>query len=215
MIINALIPLRSKSKRIKNKNIQILKNKPLYKIVLDEALKSKLITNVFIATDDSNIKSYNKKMKIFSRSKKSATNKAQTEIVINEFLLKNNCDYLIVIQATNPFLKKEHLDRAIMKITKNKYDSLVSVVNTKFFIWKKIKTICKPLNYLLSKRPRSQDIKENQLIENGSFYIFKRKNFLKYNNRLHGKITYYTMPKESLFEIDEKEDLKIVRNILN
>ena len=214
MIINALIPLRSKSKRIRNKNIQILKNKPLYKIVLDEALRSKLISNVFIATDQNNIKSYNKKMKIFSRSKKSATNKAQTEIVINEFLLKNYCDYLILIQATNPFLKTEHLDKAIIKITKNKYDSLLSVVNTKFFIWKKNKELCKPSNYLLSKRPRSQDIKDKQLIENGSFYIFKRKNFLKYKNRLHGKITYYNMPKESLFEIDEKEDLNIVKNIL-
>ena len=186
MIIHALIPLRKTSTRIKGKNLKIINKKPLYKFVLDEALKSKLISKVFIATDNEKIKSYNKKMEIFSRSKKSATNKAQTEIVINEFLLKNNCDYLILIQATNPFLKREHLDKAIIKVTKNKYDSLLSVVNTKFFIWKKIKKFCKPINYFLDKRPRSQSIKENQLIENGSFYIFKRKNFLKIKKIIYG-----------------------------
>ena len=158
MIINALIPLRDGSTRIKNKNFQILKKKPLYKIVLDEALKSKKISKVFVATNNKRIKIYNKKMQIFSRSKRSETNVAQTEIVIREFLLKNKCDFLILIQATNPFLKKKYLDDAINKITKNKsYDSLVSVVNTKFLLWKKFKENCKPQNYLLSNRPRSQD----------------------------------------------------------
>lgn len=214
MIIHAIIPLRNNSLRIKNKNFQTVNNKPLFKIVLDEALKSRLISKIFVATDNKKIKSYNKKMIIFPRSRQSSTSKAQTEIVIKEFLLKNDCDYLILIQATNPFLTRKHLDEAIIKITKNnRYDSLLSVVNTKFFLWKKIKDICTPLNYKLSKRPRSQEVKKDQLIENGSFYIFKKKNFLKYNNRLHGRITYYTMPKQSLFEIDEKEDLNIVKNI--
>ena len=177
MKIYALLPLRKGSSRIKNKNYKIINNKPLYKTVLDEALKSKYISKVFIATNDKSINSYNKKMIIFPRSKKSSTSKAQTEIVVKEFLLKNNCDYLILIQATNLFLKRKHLDEAINKITKNiKFDTLLSVVNTKFFLWKKIKEYCKPSNYIVSKRPRSQDIKDSQLIENGSFYIFKRKN---------------------------------------
>ena len=214
MIIKALIPLRKKSTRIKNKNIQKINNKPLYKVVLDEVIKCKLISKIIIATDNEKIKSNNKKVEIFSRSKKSSTNKAQTEIVIREFLLKNYCDYLILIQATNPFLKKKHINVAIKKILKNEYDSLFSAVNSKFFIWRKKNKFCKPVNYKLSERPRTQDIKDMQLIENGSFYIFKRKNFLKYNNRLHGKITYYEMPKKSLFEIDDNEDLKIVRKIL-
>ena len=213
MIINALIPIRNNSKRIKGKNFKILNNKPLYKNVATEAIKSKLISKVFIATDNKKIKIRNKKIKLFFRSRKSATDKAQTEIVIKEFLLKNTCDYLVLIQATNPFLKYKYLDEAIVKILNKKYDSLVSVVNTKFFIWKKINDLCIPSNYILSNRPRTQDIKDKQLIENGSFYIFKRKNFLKYKNRLHGKITYYEMPKESLFEIDDKNDLKIVRKL--
>ena len=49
---------------------------------------------------------------------------------------------------------------------------------------------------------------------NGSFYIFKRKNFFKSKNRLHGKITYFEMPKESIFEVDEKEDLQITEKLI-
>ena len=69
-------------------------------------------------------------------------------------------------------------------------------------------------NYNYKKRPRSQDIKDKEFIENGSFYIFSRKNFLKTKNRLHGKITYFEMPKESIFELDEIEDLKIIKKLI-
>lgn len=216
MKIFALIPLRKGSKRIKNKNLKIIKKKPLYKIVLDQTIKSKLIKKVFVATDIKNLKFKNKKISIFKRSKRSSSANAQTEIVIREFLKSNECDYLILIQATNVFLKTIHLDKALKRMIENpKFDSLLSVVNTKFFIWKKNNHLCKSLNYKLNKRPRSQDIKDKQLIENGSFYIFKRKTFLKSLNRLHGKITYFKMPKESLFEIDDQNDLNLVKKILN
>ena len=216
MKIFALIPLRKGSKRIKNKNLKIIKKKPLYKIALDQAIKSKLIKKVFVATDINNFKLKHKKISLFKRSKYSSSANAQTEIVINEFLKSNDCDYLVLIQATNVFLQTIHLDKALKKMIENpKFDSLLSVVNTKFFIWQKNNQVCKSLNYKLNRRPRSQDIKDKQLIENGSFYIFKRQNFLKSQNRLHGKITYFEMPKESLFEIDDQNDLNLVRKILN
>ena len=36
----------------------------------------------------------------------------------------------------------------------------------------------------------------------------------KTKNRLHGKIGTYEMPKKSIHEIDEKEDLDLVKKIL-
>ena len=52
------------------------------------------------------------------------------------------------------------------------------------------------------------------LVENGSFYIFNTKSFLKFKNRLHGKIGYYKMSKTSEFEIDDKEDLEIIKKLI-
>ena len=59
----------------------------------------------------------------------------------------------------------------------------------------------------------SQSLK-GYYVENGSFYIFYKKKFLKFKNRLHGKIGVYEMPAESIHEIDTKEDLRIVKKLL-
>ena len=59
----------------------------------------------------------------------------------------------------------------------------------------------------------SQSLK-GYYVENGSFYIFYKDKFLKYKNRLHGKIGVYKMPVESIHEIDTKEDLRIVKKLL-
>ena len=216
MIIYALIPLRTGSIRIKNKNFIKVKKKPLYFHALNQTLKSKLIKKVFIATKSEKVKIKHKKLSIFKRSKKSNNKKSSTEIVIGEFLKNNFCDYLVLIQATNLFIKANYIDLAIKKLINNrkKYDSLLSVVKAKYLIWQKNKDLIISKNYNYKKRPRSQDIKDKEFIENGSFYIFKRKNFLKTKNRLHGKITYFEMPKESIFELDEKEDLKIVKKLI-
>ena len=132
-------------------------------------------------------------------------------------VLKNNvCDYLVLIQAPNLFIKTKYIDLAIKKLIKNKkkYDSLLSVVKSTYFIWQRTGDLITSKNYNFKKRPRSQDIRNNEFIENGSFFIFNRKNFLRLKNRLHGKITYFEMPKESIFELDEKEDLHIIKKLI-
>ena len=219
MKILAIIPLRKNSTRIIRKNFIKIGKKQLFEHALDEVCKSKLIDKIILATDEKKIKiKKNRKINIFHRSKKSASSSAQTEIVVEEVLKKEKYDLIVLIQATNIFLKSDHLDKAIKKIiSQKKYNSLMSVVSCKFFIWqnKNDKDEIFAKNYNFKKRLRSQDIKNKEYIENGSFYIFYRKNFLKYKNRLHGKITFYKMPKISLIEIDDKEDLKIVKKLKN
>ena len=50
-------------------------------------------------------------------------------------------------------------------------------------------------------------------LENGSFYIFDKKKFLQNNCRLFGKIGIYLMKKISSFQIDDFEDVEIVKII--
>ena len=51
---------------------------------------------------------------------------------------------------------------------------------------------------------------EEQFVENGAFYIFNVKKFIKIKNRIFGKIGYYKMDKYRSYEIDTLEDFKIV-----
>ena len=215
--ISCIIPIRANSKRIKNKNFRKINKIPLVKFVLNNIQNSKYIDDFYIASEKLNnvkkIINNKKNINFFLRSKKSSTQIAQTEVVIREFLKKIKIDILILVQATNPFVKSIYLDNAIEKLINQRLDSILSVVKSKHFIWSN-KKFSSPINYNINHRKMSQSLK-GYYVENGSFYIFYRKNFLKTNNRLHGKIGVFEMPKESIFEIDDLDDLKIIRKLLS
>ena len=215
--VACLIPVRSGSKRIKNKNLVKINRIPLIKFICKKIINSKKIDQFFIASDNIKIYQaigkYKKKIDFFKRSKKSSTSNAKSEIVIEEFLKKNyDFDIIVFLQATNPFINSNYLDEAILKFEKENYDSLLSVTKSKSFLWKN-KKFTKPINYNYKKRKMSQVIK-GYFIENGSFYIFYKKNFLKFKNRLHKKIGTFEMSKNSMIEIDDFKDLEMARKLL-
>mgnify|MGYP001219153912 FL=1 len=216
MKIVCLIPVRLNSKRIKNKNFIKIKNLTLLELVCKKIVKSKYISNFYIASEKSNkvqnLVEKNKKINYFARSKKSSTHIAKTEIVIKEFIKKIDCDLVVLVQVTNPFVSYKYLDEAIIKLKRKNYDTLLSVVKSKDFLWQ-FSSPTTPLNYNYRNRKMSQKLK-GHLIENGSFYIFYKSKFLKHNNRLHGKIGYYEMPKKTMHEIDDYQDLKIIKKLI-
>jgi CMP-N-acetylneuraminic acid synthetase len=55
---------------------------------------------------------------------------------------------------------------------------------------------------------------EEQYVENGSFYIFKTKKFIKHKSRLFENIGIYLMNKINSFQLDDYEDMKILKKIL-
>ena len=218
MKITCLIPARSGSKRIKNKNIIKFKKTNLLKFIIREIIKSKIINKFVLASDDplyySKLDELKNKVVFFQRGKLSSKDSSTSESVILEYLkkTKDDSDILILLQLTNPFIKKNYLDDSIKKFLKFGFDSMLSAVKSNQFLWEN-KTNAIPINYNINKRPRSQNF-NNNYIENGSFYIFYKKNFLKYKNRLHGKIGIYEMPKETIHELDDLEDFKIIKKLI-
>lgn len=218
----SIILLRSGSKEIKNKNIKLLNNKPLFYYATNSALKSNYIKNVIISSDsDYYLKKIRKffksrKLILHKRSKKNSRSESSSENALIEvfkfFDIRN--DLCFFIQATSPLIKKEDLENAFKKFKKEKKDSLFSGYEDFSFIWKKTNSNFKSINYNYKSRPRRQKFQSN-IIENGAFYIFKIKKFLKYKNRLFDKIGFYRMPKYRSFEIDEKHDWKFIKNIIN
>ncbi|AEM73709.1 acylneuraminate cytidylyltransferase [Caldicellulosiruptor acetigenus] len=220
--IIAFIPARGGSKSIPLKNIKLLNNRPLIYYALDAAVGCKYIKSVYVSTDSQQIKecvqNYKSgKVKIVGRSPETATDEATTESVILDFIY-NYCeeefDYLVLIQATSPFLESKHLDEAIEKYFKTNCDSMLSVVRQKRFIWDTKGNYVVPVNYDPAKRPRRQEFK-GFLVENGAFYITSKVQILKSKCRISGKISYYEMPEYSYFEIDEIEDWFIVETLIS
>ena len=56
-----IIPARSGSKGIKNKNLKKIKNKSLIELSYDIALKSKIFTNIVVSTDSKKVSKLFKK----------------------------------------------------------------------------------------------------------------------------------------------------------
>jgi N-acylneuraminate cytidylyltransferase len=206
----ALIPARSGSKSIKNKNIKLFLKKPLIYWSLLALENSRTIDQIFIAIDDNKyekiIRKFNfKKVKIFNRSKKTSKDSSQTEEELLEFINKKNLktnDYIFLVQPTNPYVQSHEFDKAYKLLRKSKKNSLLSTVHSKVFFWNKNGV---PLNYDLRKRPRRQN-NQGIFIENGAFYINTVKNILKTKNRLTKPICIFKMQNQTLLELDEPND---------
>jgi YrbI family 3-deoxy-D-manno-octulosonate 8-phosphate phosphatase len=214
----AIIPLRKGSKGIPNKNKKKLLGRPLYQWTLGEAIESDL-DYIYIFTDDEEILDFIKKEYTWTnkvvavpRSKESASDTASTEFAIMELaeILNYDFDIISLIQATSPLLTSKNINDGLLKITNDTFDSVVSVVRTYRFIWSENGN---SLNYDYTARPRRQDFK-GLLVENGAFYATKKDLLKRDKNRLSGNIGILEMSENSLIEIDEPEDWKIVEVLL-
>lgn len=215
----AIILARGGSKRIKNKNLIKINKKPVLYYTVNELAKSKLIDKIFIMTDSPKIKNEAiklgvGKLEVIGRSKKSATDTAQSEVAIHEFVKDYDYETIYFVQLTNIFLTKKDIDNSLNMYFKNRYDSMLSVIESEKFIWRKKNNKISPSNYKLNKRPLTKKTKDSYYLENGSFYVFSSKGFKKHKIRLFGHVGYYLMGKETYFDIDDMDDLRIATKLI-
>jgi len=218
--VHAIILARGGSKGIKKKNLFIINKKPLIYWSIKDCLKSKTISQTWVSSDDDKILKVAKKLgaRIIKRPKKLSTDKASSdsawEHAIKYISEKNRIDFVVGVQPTSPIRSSYDFDNALKKFFSYKYDSLFSASDFEtFFSWNINNKQIKP-NYNLTKRPRRQELKKT-ILENGSFYIFDAKLFLKFKNRLFGKIGFYLMKKYKTFQIDTLEDVYLINAIFN
>jgi len=134
--ILAIIPARSGSKGVKDKNIRLLADKPLIAYSIGAALQSKLISKTIVSTDSPEYAEVAKKYGAevpFLRPDYLATDTASSiDVVIHvlEFLSSNNMhfDAVCILQPTSPFRKAGFIDKAIEQFINSKADALISVL---------------------------------------------------------------------------------------
>ena len=208
----AIVPIRSGSKGIPNKNIKLLAGKPLVWWVLN-ALENSNVNQIIVATDEEYMELISEleisKKITYVRDSKNSKDESSTEDVLIEII--NNLqinDDIILAQATSPLTTSNDINNGI-ELYKN-FDSIVSVVKQKRFIWNKNGTAT---NYDINNRPRRQDW-EGYYVENGAFYINHSSNILKDKNRLSGKIGCSIMDDKTYFEIDSEDDWDVIENLI-
>ena len=118
MKLKAIIAARGGSKRVPGKNIKLLKNKPLIVYPITEAKKCKYISEVYVSTDDAEIKKmvdegYNKAKKILTE-KIDDLHKLAKALLIYETLTGSEIEDLIyknIYPANKEDLKVEGNDQ--------------------------------------------------------------------------------------------------------
>ena len=120
----AIIPARSGSKGVIDKNIRELNGKPLMGYSIEAALKSGCFGEVMVSTDDEEIADISKKAGAavpFFRSKETSNDLAVTSDVLCEVLMRysqmgKEFDYGCCIYPTAPFVTANKLKHALTMI---------------------------------------------------------------------------------------------------
>lgn len=136
--ILAIIPARGGSKSIPYKNITPLGGKPLLSYALAVIKQSQQVNRLIVDTDDEKITAVAKSLGAeapYRRPAELATDTTPTMPVLRhslEWLEKNENykpDYVLLVQATSPFIKTSEIDAALDLIKKNpQADSVTSVI---------------------------------------------------------------------------------------
>ncbi len=204
------------------KNIIKLKGKPLLSYTINASLMAKEINRTIVSTDHPKIAKIAKKLgaEVIKRPQKLSSDKARIEPTILHTLnfLKKNENYIpdvvVLLQNTSPLRTNIDIDKAIKIFNKRKLDSVLSVIKSHYFIWKKSGNKIIPMNYNPLQRPNRQEM-ENEFIENGAIYITKYSSFVKSKCRISGKIGIYKMLPQFSIDIDEEFDLVKTEQIMN
>jgi len=129
--IIGIIPARSGSKRIKDKNKTILAGKPLITHTITQAIKSKFIDQIVLSTDDADILSlgieYGVKESILRPAELALDNTPSIAVVRHILKLYPDFQIIVLLQPTSPLRKADDIDGAIKKMFSLSAPACISV----------------------------------------------------------------------------------------
>ncbi|GDX36806.1 pseudaminic acid cytidylyltransferase [Alphaproteobacteria bacterium] len=213
-----IIPARSKSKRIPNKNIKDFFGKPIISYPISVALNCKLFDEVMVSTDCNKIadiaKSFGAKIP-FLRSIKNSDDFSTTSDVIEEVILeykKINIEFetICCIYPTAVFLNENTIKNAFNKFINGNYDSLIPVVKYSHPIQRALRINNNLINFIYPEfiNTRSQDL-EFSYHDCGQFYFLKTYKFLENKKIYCDNSTFIELNSTHTQDIDNEEDWKI------
>ncbi|AIQ95461.1 cytidylyltransferase domain-containing protein [Prochlorococcus sp. MIT 0604] len=218
------IPARGGSKRIKDKNIKLLDDKPLISYSIEFALKVAHKSEIFVSSDSPKINSIASDygINIHDRSEEFAKDSTSMLDTVIDFIESQKIDKeanLVILQPTTPFREKSFFLELKDLFEKNiSSSSALSVVKCNFFHPSKIGKI-NNLRYLDLLDIEKQDNVDNEKKEayyviSGSFYIISIKDLLN-NLSFIGNNPLALAENASIHcNINEEVDFEIAKFIL-
>lgn len=225
-IFDVIIPIRSKSKELKNKNILPFSGKTiLVNYTIKKLLNLKKIRRIYVLTDSEKYKNklikHRKVDSNYLRKREYSEANSNINDLINDFILhyyphKNNQN-LLLLQVTSPTLSVNEINKTLKFIKKNNLKSLMhvcSVIENPYEIVEKKGE--KKWKFLIKKRIiNRQNYKRVFQYITGSLFFFDTNFFKKYKMIYNLKTTLYLVDKINFMDIDDKLTFEIAKKIVN
>ncbi len=209
------IPARGGSKGVKRKNVRSLSGKPLIAYAIESALESRLITELYITTDDKEVVEIanNYGVQVIDRPNDLSDDHACMSDVIEHALVSLSVNYetndiFCLLQPTCPFRKTEDIDKSINKLLSSNADAVIGVnealhIHPERFYSVKGET-------LHTLMPEYSGVNRQDLpkfyIRNGIIYTLRVSNFLKNKKFSPENSIPIVIPLERTTNIDEESD---------
>lgn len=220
----AIIPARSGSKGLKDKNIRPLNGKPLMAYTIEAALESGVFDKVVVSTDCQTYAEIAKKYGAevpFLRAEHLAGDTVATNEVIIDLLDKfkttgSEFDSMMILQPTSPLRTSGDIKKAMALLIEKKANAVVSVCETEH---SPLYTGAIPADLRMDgflKKDigyRRQDLPKYYRL-NGAIYLARIDYFLEYQDFYKKDCYAYMMDKQRSIDIDDEVDFLLAEVVL-
>lgn len=221
----AVIPARSGSKGLKDKNIKELCGKALFAYAIEAALQSEIFDRIHVSTDSERYADIGKKYGAdvpFLRNKETSSDIATTweamRFVLKEYEKRGEYfDTITVLQPTSPLRTKEDIMGAFRFFKERQANMVSSVCEMEHSpLWSN--TLPKDLSMENFEKEELSYLPRQSLPvyyrENGAIYILRTTHLFSGLNIYKNKCYAYIMPKENSIDIDDEIDFLIAQNVM-
>ena len=222
----AIIPARSGSKGLKDKNIKNLEGKPLLVYSINAAIESGLYDTVHVSTDSkfyADIAKENGADVPFLRSEETATDTSSTwdavKYVIKEYeKLGKTFDVITVLQPTSPLRTSEDIKNAYRFFAEKNANMISSVCEMEHSpLWSN--TLPENLSMESFEDDKVALVSRQTLPvyyrENGAIYIIKKEYLFTEKNIYKKKCYAFIMDKLHSVDIDSELDFILAESIIS
>ena len=222
----AIIPARSGSKGLPNKNIRLLAGKPLIYYTIKAALDSEVFDVVHVSTDSKDYADLARSLGAdvpFLRSASSASDTASSWEVVKEVLsmygnFESHFDTFMLLQPTSPLRNSQDVRNAYNLFYEKSAFSVVSVCEVDHSpLQCGVISGDLTMNDFINRAAlyqRRQELKKYYR-PNGAIYLASVEAFLTLNSIYSDRCYAYIMDKRRSIDIDEDFDFDICEMILH
>jgi len=221
-----IIPARSNSKRLKNKNIIDLAGKPLIEYTVSAGLENKYIDELIVSTDSIDIAQISQnagaKVPFLRPAELSKDNTSSNEVIAHVIEnLRNNLNnefgYIILLQPTSPLRDGVEINKAFELMNDKDCKALISVTPMDHPPqWSnKLPPNLNMKNFLTNEflNRRSQEFSSHYRL-NGAIYISEMEYFKRQKGFWGAGTFAFIMGKEKSLDIDDDWDLKLTEFLI-